>query len=141
MELIEQPVQKDLFTTGLDSFGQSPLVFSGSEVNAKASTMYESGVPSNFIQTGDLIQRLNLVDGWLQSDNFVTGVSGWRIDSDGNVEFQSGDFRGDISAASGTFSGTLYVGDSKIEIDGAGDSYGFKVKDSSGNVIIFLGIE
>lgn len=33
----------------------------------------------------------------LQSTNFVQGVSGWRIDTNGNVEFQDGVFRGNFS--------------------------------------------
>lgn len=140
MSFIDIPEKKSLSDIGLDAFGQSPLVFSGQEVNKKSQTMYEAGVPSNFIQTGDIIQRLNVVDGYLQSNGFVTGTSGWRIDSSGNVEFQNGNFRGDITGASGTFTNTVYVGDSKIEIDGEGTEYGYKVKDGSGNVSIFIGI-
>lgn len=49
---------------------------------------------------GDTIVRLNVVDGYLQSDNFVTGTTGWRIDSEGDVEFESGTFRGAIEASS-----------------------------------------
>jgi len=107
---IDIPENPTLEQIGLDQFGQSPLSFAGSEVNKKAQTMFEAGVPSNFIQDGDIIRRLNLIDGWLQSNNFVTGSTGWRIDSDGNVEFDSGYFRGDITGASGTFSGTVTVG-------------------------------
>lgn len=45
--------------------------------------------------------------GTLTSPNFSHNNSGWRIDSNGNVEFADGVFRGDITGASGTFSGTL----------------------------------
>jgi|GEM_PF-5179956 len=130
----------DLFAKGYDSFGQNLLKFSGSERNAKYSSYYEAGVPSNFIQDGDIIVRMNVIDGYLQSNGFVTGTTGWQIKDDGSAEFSSGYFRGDIGAASGTFTKTLYVGDSKIEIDGEGTTYGYKVKDGSGNVIIFMGI-
>lgn len=106
-EFVDIPQRRTLEDAGLDNFGQSPLKFVGSEVNKKAQTMYEAAVPSNFIQNGDFIQRLNVIDGWLQSANFETGVAGWRIDSDGNVEFQSGLFRGDITASSGTFGKVL----------------------------------
>lgn len=41
----------------------------------------------------------------LQSDNFVSGSSGWRIKSSGDVEFQSGIFRGTISSGSTIASG------------------------------------
>jgi hypothetical protein len=45
--------------------------------------------------------------GTLESENFVTGSAGWRILGNGNVEFESGEFRGDITGASGAFSGTV----------------------------------
>jgi len=48
-----------------------------------------------------------LAGGAFQSPNFVTGSSGWIIRTDGSVEFGTGKFRGDITGASGTFSGTL----------------------------------
>lgn len=102
---IDQPVHRDLFSKGYDAFGQSPLTFENYEVNSKAKSMLEAGVPSNFIQDGDTIVRLNVVDGFLQSDGFISGQEGWRIDSDGNAEFESGYFRGSISGASGVFGG------------------------------------
>jgi len=106
---IDIPLKKTLEEIGLDQFGQSPLSFVGSQINLKKQTMYEAGVPSNFIQDGDVIRRLNLIDGWMQSADFVTGVSGWRIRPE-DVEFGSGYFRGDITGASGTFSGSVTVG-------------------------------
>lgn len=45
--------------------------------------------------------------GTVQSPNFAPGASGWRLDSNGNLEANDGKFRGDITGASGTFSGTL----------------------------------
>lgn len=40
--------------------------------------------------------KINIVDGYLQSGNFVTGVSGWQINAAGDVEFSSGVFRLDL---------------------------------------------
>ena len=45
--------------------------------------------------------------GNLQSTNFHAGSSGWRLDSNGNIEANDGNFRGDISGASGTFTGSV----------------------------------
>lgn len=109
MEYLDITPNKTLAEIGLDQFGQSPLKFSGSEVNLKVQTMFEAGVPSNFIQDGDTIVRLNLVDGYLQSPDFVAGVSGWRISKEA-IETGSGIFRGDISAATGSFSGSVTIG-------------------------------
>jgi len=108
-EILDIPQHVDLFSKGYDSGGQNPLDFLGSEINRKAQTMFEAGVPSNFIMDGDTIVRLNLVDGYLQSPDYVAGVSGWRISKD-LIETGNGIFRGDISAATGTFTGGITVG-------------------------------
>jgi hypothetical protein len=41
-----------------------------------------------------------LVRNWLQSQNYVAGVSGWRIAKDGSAEFNNGTFRGSIEVGS-----------------------------------------
>ena len=46
----------------------------------------------------------------LQSTNFVTGVSGWRILKSGNMELQDAIVRGTIYASAGSFSGPITVG-------------------------------
>jgi len=105
-EFFDIQPNKTLAELGLDIFGQSPLQFSGSEINRKAQTSSEFGVPSQFIQDGEMAQRLTMVDGYWQSSNYVAGVSGWRINN-GDVEFGNGNFRGNITGASGIFSGEL----------------------------------
>ena len=44
------------------------------------------------------------IGGYLQSDNYVSGVSGWRLSKDGNIEANNGTFRGqlDMSNTSGS---------------------------------------
>lgn len=44
------------------------------------------------------------------SPNYSSGNSGWKIGENGDVEFNDGNFRGDITGASGTFSGSLAAG-------------------------------
>lgn len=68
-----------------------------------------------------------LVRNWLQSQNFVAGVSGWQIRKDGNVEFNNGTFRGSLT--SGTNPGKHIVLNNPITGD-AVDVY-----DSSNNII------
>jgi len=50
-----------------------------------------SGAASKVILTGDEINfnGLSVFDGTLQSDNFVTGISGWQINEDGTLELQN----------------------------------------------------
>lgn len=71
-----------------------------------------------------------LTFGNLRSPNFSTGNSGWRITSNGDVEFGSGYFRGDITGATGTFTGNISGG--SIDIGGS-DATSFHV-DTSGNM-------
>jgi len=101
---------------------------------------FPNGISQEVIQSGEASYNASLVDGYLQSKDYVEGEAGWRMTAEGVLEAESGYFRGDIGAATGTFTKTLYVGDEKIEIDGEGSTYGFKVYDSSGNVIIFMGV-
>ncbi len=62
-------------------------------------------IPANAIQDGT-------VSGFLQSQNFITGVngSGWKLFPDGAIEANEGNFRGDITGSTGTFSGSITIG-------------------------------
>lgn len=123
MDIRDELVHVDLFDRGLDRYAQSPFPVAGQQENLKDNTMFSSGVPSSFIQDGDTIVRLNVIDGYLQSNGFVSGETGWRIDAEGNVEFESGVFRGDISGSSGTF-GNLTINETENAIvvsDGTND--------------------
>jgi len=55
--------------------------------------------PTNFT-SGDISQPINLVSGYIQSANFITTSTGWQINADGDVEFNSGTFRGTLVAGS-----------------------------------------
>ena len=68
--------------------------------------------------------------GALRSENYVANTTGWKIDGLGNVDFNNGNFRGDISGASGTFTGAVAA--SSIDI-GGDDSTSFHV-DSAGGI-------
>lgn len=48
-----------------------------------------------------------VVNGAIQSLSYTAGSVGWAISSDGTVDLNNGNFRGDITGASGTFSGAL----------------------------------
>lgn len=50
----------------------------------------------------------------MRSTNFKTGSSGWQLTALGNLEANNGNFRGDITGATGTFSGTVTVGSLNI---------------------------
>jgi len=74
-------------------------------------------IPANAISDGT-------VSGSLQSQNFITGTtgSGWKISADGDLEASSGNFRGDITGATGTFSGSLTIGSGNNVVKADGSS-------------------
>jgi len=61
--------------------------------------------------------------GNLQSTNFSAGSAGWRLDSNGNIEANDGNFRGDITGATGTFTGTVSIGSLNIPDEVTADSF------------------
>jgi hypothetical protein len=63
----------------------------------------ENGIDPSQLNSGEWIGNQTMVDGFFQSNNYVAGVSGWKILPNGNVEFGNGNFRGTINATAGTF--------------------------------------
>lgn len=88
-------------TTGSTTKGMSPDTAPAS--NTPAVVIPEGNIAT--IAGGSLLKS-----GYFQSINYSKGLAGFKIDSDGSVEFGSGYFRGDITGASGTFSGSITVG-------------------------------
>ena len=79
---------------------------------------------SDSVDSGESINTVSMTDGLLQSANFVSGSTGWRIDADGNLEANDGNFRGDLTGATGTFSGSLVAGSIHIpDIDTTANSF------------------
>lgn len=58
--------------------------------------------------------------GQIQSWDYAAGTTGWAIKGNGTVDFKSGNFRGDITGATGTFSGSLNV-NNKFFVDSSGN--------------------
>lgn len=81
------PPKKTLAEAGFDNFGQSPVLFTGDEVNKKAQPVKSADMTPNFLQSGDLTQQFTMTDGFMQSRNYVPGVSGWKLFADGHSQF------------------------------------------------------
>lgn len=86
--------------------------------------------------------KLN-IQGSAQSANFVTGVSGWRIDVDGTAEFDAALIRGEIEATTGAIGGwavtanTVESTDETVQL--RSDAKRFEVRDTFGDVKVALG--
>ncbi len=82
-----------------------------------AQNAFGDQIDPRTIGAGEMIRQLIVQDGYLRSGNFVSGVSGWQINADGDVEFNNGTFRGTISAS------TIDIGGSDatsfhVDVDG-----------------------
>lgn len=75
-------------------------------------------IKANQLSAGDISQPINLVSGYIQSANFSTGSTGWRIDADGNVEFNSGEFRADVIASAIHIPDTTSANSFHVDSDG-----------------------
>lgn len=82
------------------------------------------------IQASEMVDSVSLSNGFLKSGSYVSGSAGWKIDANGDVEFNDGNFRGDITGATGTFSGTITGG--SLNIPDTTTANSFHV-DSDGN--------
>lgn len=86
------------------------------------------GVGPATLVAGELQGNTTVQDGYLQSGNFVTGVSGWKIDADGDAEFQSVTIAGVVLRTIGTFGGdgsdgALSITSGTTTVDLGGASY------------------
>lgn len=118
-DLITSETEFDTNLNRLDSL----LRGLGITANVNAGSI-ESGVFGSTNTTNGIEFGVNPTtkDSYIQSRNFVSGSAGWQIDNDGNVEFNSGTFRGTLSAASGTL-GAITVGTNAWHIDSSGNMW------------------
>ena len=80
-------------------------------INSQSLNLVKGDIPMSLksdldpaiLGVGSFQGNLVMQGGNYQSPDFVTGSSGWQIKSDGSVEFNSGTFRGTLTA------GTIYI--------------------------------
>ena len=76
--------------------------------DAKIDTLTAGKITAGTIAGQEIIVGTNTSDSAvIKSSNYSTGSAGWKIDSDGTVEFESGTFRGNLDGAGGTFTGSI----------------------------------
>ena len=80
---------------------------------------FTSGVAPAKITSGDMNGNFNIVQGFLRSSNFQSGLNGWKFDAVGNLEANSGTFRGSLYADSGLIGGWV-IDDDGLYYDGTG---------------------
>ena len=98
-------------TTGLSQFlVQADRFGLVNSVNGKITTPFviENSIAymnGAYIKNGTIDNTK--IGNYIQSNNFVSGSTGWRIDKAGNAEFHNATFRGVIYGTDGYFNGTV----------------------------------
>lgn len=91
-------------------------------ISASLPHAFSNSVRPSEIQSGQFVGNLNVVKGYLQSANYYAGVNGWKFDAVGNLEANSGTFRGSLYATTGKI-GDWIIGSDGIYYDGTGTPY------------------
>jgi hypothetical protein len=95
--------------TGLNFYNTFGTILGAPESLSSISNTATDPVSVSALTSGQQNGQTTVNSGFLQSGNFKTGISGWQITGDGNVEFNNGVFRGTLSAVGGSF-GTITGG-------------------------------
>lgn len=86
--------------TGLPNLIENANILNATITDAKIQNLSAAKLVAGTAIVNDLFIESNLTvsaTGSIESDNFVTTVSGWKISADGSVEFNDGLFRGDLN--------------------------------------------
>ena len=70
------------------------------------------------LNTGKFYGNMSITEGFLQSDNFVTGSTGWQTTAEGEFEANSGTFRGSLVAGSIDIPDTTSANSFHVDSDG-----------------------
>lgn len=93
----------NIYDLGFNSFLNKPSLFT--VLPTAAQSNFSGGVSATVIQSGQTTANLSLIAGYIQSDNFISGIQGWRINAAGDIEANDAIFRGELYASSGTIGG------------------------------------
>lgn len=109
---------------------ESNFIENGSDISISEPQPNTPAVPASTSNVTPAPNGSILNGGSFYSPNFSKGNAGWAIDAAGNAEFNDGNFRGDITGATGTFTGAVAA--SQLDI-GGDDATSFHV-DSGGGI-------
>lgn len=89
------------------TYTSDAFIHNGQIVNAKIANLAVDDAKIASLSVGKLTAGSLNVGAYVQSTNYVSGVSGFRINGAGFAEFSSGTFRGTIVAAAGAIGGIV----------------------------------
>lgn len=83
------------------------FIMNGTITNLKVANGAIDNLKVANVSAAKLIAGSIAVGEHIQSTDFITGFSGWRINGSGTAEFSNGIFRGGVFASYGSFAGSL----------------------------------
>lgn len=93
------------------------------------------------LRAGELVVPIKMVFGDLQSRRFIEGQQGWKIDYEGNAEFNNVTVRGVIESTSGEIAGFIIDGNEIKKNNFVLDSSGTMVLGSSNDVVALSSVD
>ncbi len=143
---------KDLYITGsVTSNPDGTSTTTATTASSDASTYGETA--SETIVSGEIDGNLSFIGGFIQSKNFVSGTSGWRLSANGTLEAVNATLSGSINATSGTIGGTTITSTAltggiiqtatsgnRIVIDSTPGIFGFNSSNQIGMMVPTIGV-
>jgi hypothetical protein len=90
-----------------------------SQLPTNITNVATQSVRPSVIRSGSFTGNLNVVSGYLKSDNFYSGVNGWRFTAVGDLEANSAVIRGSMYADAGLIGGWV-IDDDGLYYNGSG---------------------
>ncbi len=86
------------------------FITNGTITTAKIGNLQVDDAKISSLNVAKLLAGAIAVGQYIEASNYVSGVSGWRFDGDGNGELNNVTVRGTVYASAGEFNGMLRVG-------------------------------
>ena len=113
---------------------ETSLMTATNSLNSLVPNLVNNGTSSSALQSGSMNLQGSLVNGYLQSSNFVAGTIGWQIKANGDVEFNNGIFRGSIKIGTGN---NVFIADANgIYLGGSTFATAPFTVDMQGNMVV-----
>ena len=100
-------------TYNTEDFGAGDLLL-GDNSDGKANLLWDQSAGQLVFRSGTTAGIVLDVDGTLQSGNFSTGASGWKIDPDGDAEFNNITARGTFRTSVFAYENIMAMGGSSL---------------------------
>lgn len=116
------------------TYTSDAYIHNGEITNAKIANLAVDNAKIASLAVDKLTAGSLNIGAFIQSSNYVAGVSGFRINGAGFAEFSGATFRGAVFASSGTFAGSLSAATGTFNGDISAASGNFRDRISGGSI-------